>query len=67
MTENAARRDLGEISLENVQVTPADGCGLDDHDGIGGFDQLGVGYFIPALLIGSVVDESFHRMIPLFD
>jgi hypothetical protein len=64
MAEDPAGGHLGEVALEDVQVAAADGRGVNRDDGIGGVDQCGVGYFVPALLVGTVVDERFHGMAP---
>ena len=66
MAEDPTGRHLGKVTLQDVQVAPADGGGVDHDDGIGGVDHLRVGYFVPTLLVGTVVDECFHGMFPLF-
>jgi hypothetical protein len=57
MAEDPTGCDLGEVTLEDMQVAAAD-CGrVNCDDGVGGIDQCRVWYFVPTLLVGPVVDE----------
>ena len=58
--EDPARGHLRGVSLEDVQVRPADGGRGDLDDSVGRFDQMGVRDVVPALLARPVVDECLH-------
>ncbi len=64
VTEYPSWGHLGNVTLQDVEVRPADGhrVDLDDHVGIG--LQLGVGDLVPALLIRAVINDRSHGATP---
>jgi hypothetical protein len=53
----------GHVALEDVQVGPADGGRVDPDDDVAVVEDLGVRYFFPGLLSGTVVDEGSHGFL----
>ncbi len=60
MAEDPAGRHLWKV------VAPANGGGVDHDDGVSRVDHLGVRCLVPTLLVGTVIDECFHQIFPLF-
>ncbi len=60
MAENPAVGYRRYVSLQDVQIGPADCHRVDLHDGIGVRHDRRVRDLLPALLAGSVVHESTH-------
>ena len=60
MPEDRARFDLRYVSLENVQVRPADRGGVDADDCVRRIDEHRIRNDLPGPLAGTVVDESVH-------
>ncbi len=63
MTQDAPRSDLGDVARQDVQVRPTDGRGIDLDDGVGVALDRWVGYVLPCLRAGSLVDERLHRVV----
>ena len=60
VAEDPATVHRGHVSLENVQVGPADGDRVDPHDDVAVVGDLRVRYFFPGLIAGTVVDQGSH-------
>ena len=61
MAEDASVVHLGAVTLEDVQVSTANGGGVDTGDNVRGLKNGGVRDFLPgALLIGTVVHICLH-------
>jgi hypothetical protein len=43
-----------DVTLQGVQITPINGRG------VAADDRVGLGYFMPALVVRTVIDERFH-------
>ena len=65
VAEDRPRLDLGHVSLEDVEVRPADRGRVDPHDRVGLVDDLRVGHGIPRALTGTVKDECLHFLFLL--
>jgi hypothetical protein len=64
VAEHPARRHLGDVALQDVEVGAADRGGVDlDHDVLVVLD-LGIGNVVPALGAGTVEDERTHGAPP---
>jgi hypothetical protein len=64
VAEDSSRCHLGKVAFEDVEVAPTNGGRVDANHGVGLVDQLGIGDFVPALLVRSVIDERFHNATP---
>ena len=60
MTEDPSRRHLGEVPLQDVQVAATDSRGVDPNNSIGVVNECRIRNFVPALVVGPVIDECFH-------
>jgi hypothetical protein len=60
VTQDASVGDGGHVSLENVQIGPADRDGLDADDRVSVVGDLGFRHVFPGLLAWTVVDKSAH-------
>ena len=63
--QDAADLHLGDVSLEDVEVRPADGRGDHLHDHVGRLFDLRIGHLVPGLLARTLVDECFHDGPPV--
>jgi hypothetical protein len=53
----------GHVTVEDVQVGPADGGRVDPHNGVAVVEDLRVRYLFPGLLPGTLVDEGSHGFL----
>ena len=60
MAEDASVGDCREIALEDVEISAADGGGINAHDCVGVIPNPGLVDFFPGLLAGPVVHECLH-------
>ena len=60
VTEDPARRDLGNVALEDVQVGAADRDRLDPHNGIQIVPRHRIGDLVPGHRAFTVVHECAH-------
>ncbi len=60
VTQNPAVAHLRQVALENVQVGTADRGRIHLHDNVAVIGDLGVGYLVPGLAAGTVVNEGSH-------
>src|SRR5690242_9757483 len=63
VSQDPARLDRRHVTPEDVQVSPADGGGVDLHDDVAVVGDLRVGHFFPGFLTGTVVDEGSHGFL----
>ncbi len=61
VAEDGSRAHLGDVPLQDVQVGPADGDGVDPHDGVGGFLEVGIGQILPRGPARTVEYVALHR------
>src|SRR5262249_49923146 len=61
VAENRPGLHFGHVALEDVQVGAADRRRVDPDDDVGRRLEFGIGPFLPAPLVGPVVDERLHR------
>jgi hypothetical protein len=60
VTKDPARRHLGDIPLQDVQIGTANRGGVDADDGVGLINHHRVGNLVPTLVVRTVIYESFH-------
>jgi hypothetical protein len=60
VTENAARRHRRDVTLQDVQIRPADGHGIDTHDRVGVLDEQGIRHLLPRFVAGPVINDGAH-------
>src|SRR6266699_971502 len=60
VAEDPALRHRGHVSLEDVQVGPADRDRVDPDDHVAVVGDLGIRRLFPGLVAGTVVNESSH-------
>ena len=60
MAQDAPFFNLGNVTLEDVQVGAADGGGINASNDVGGFKDGGVWNFFPSSLAWTVVNNCLH-------
>ena len=60
VAEDAARGHRRDVTLEDVQIGPADGHRIDPHDRVGVLDERGIRHLLPRLVAGPVINDGSH-------